>query len=170
MPVVINHYPPVVKNIREIQQIARAEDKEFEKLKLRMDSVEKNMFVSTADETGVSRFEKMLGIIPKKIQTLEERKLTILAQMRQGKVSLGQLEAMLQDYSPGLRLLSHMEACELEVITKGDVINKGLIYKIVDGILPLDILFEVSRELSAGLHANLNATTEVYVNIGWGDE
>jgi len=55
--VIINHYPPVIKQIKEMQQIARAEDIEFEKLKAVTTQTIRNMFVYTADETGVKRFE-----------------------------------------------------------------------------------------------------------------
>jgi len=164
---IINYYPPVIRDIKEIQQIARAEDKEFDKLKSIAGNVANNMFISSADEAGVSRFEKMLGIMPAKSQTLGERKLFILSQMRQGKISLGKLQDMLQEYSKGIRLLSHMEECELEVITGEDTVNGDVLYKIVDEILPLDICFDVSRELCAGIFVMAGITTEIHANIGW---
>lgn len=164
---ILKHYPPVIKQIREIQQIAKAEDIEFSKLNIAIKQVIKNMFLFTADETGVQRLEKLLGIKPKKTQSLEERKIVIETKIFQGEISLGKLQDMLQGYSQGIRLLSHMQECELEVITNEDVISKDIIYKIVDEILPLNIYFEVSRELCAGLYVNLGVTTENYVNTGW---
>ena len=62
---ILNHYPPVIQQIREIQQIANAEDIEFSKLNRAIDRVIKNMFIFTSDETGVARFEAILGIIHK---------------------------------------------------------------------------------------------------------
>ena len=79
--VIINHYPPVIRQIKEIQQIARAEDLEFEKLKAVTTQVIRNMFVYTADETGVKRFEKVFKITPKASQSLEDRKAYILSMM-----------------------------------------------------------------------------------------
>ena len=75
---ILNHYPPVIRNIREIQQIAAAEDIEFSKLGAATKRTLDNMFVLTADITGVQRFEKMLGIRPKATQGLKERKSVIL--------------------------------------------------------------------------------------------
>lgn len=53
---ILNHYPPVIKQIKDIQQIAKAEDIEFTKLNTSITEVIRNMFVFTADETGVKRF------------------------------------------------------------------------------------------------------------------
>jgi len=63
---IINHYPSAIRNIREIQQIATSEDIEFSKLKANMVRILENMFILTADELGISRFENMLKIIPEK--------------------------------------------------------------------------------------------------------
>ena len=72
---ILNHYPPVIKQIKDIQQIAKAEDIEFTKLNTSITEVIRNMFVFTADETGVKRFEKLLGITPKAAQSLDDRKI-----------------------------------------------------------------------------------------------
>ena len=56
---ILNHYPPVIKQIKDIQQIAKAEDIEFTKLNTSITEVIRNMFVFTANETGVKRFEKL---------------------------------------------------------------------------------------------------------------
>ena len=71
---ILNHYPPVIKQIKEMQQIAKAEDIEFSKLNVSINEVIRNMFVFTADETGVIRFEKLLGIKPKAAQSLDDYK------------------------------------------------------------------------------------------------
>ena len=46
---ILNHYPPVIKQIEEIKQIALAEDIEFSKLNVSIDRVIRNMFILTAD-------------------------------------------------------------------------------------------------------------------------
>ena len=164
---ILNHYPPVIKQIKEMQQIAKAEDIEFSKLNTKIKEVIRNMFVFTADENGIQRFEKMIGIASSSVQSLEERRLCILAKICQGKISLRQLQKMLQEYSQGIRLISHIDDGELEVVMAGDTINKDIIYKIVDEVLPLNIWFDVSRELNMKLYMCLEFTTEMYVDIGW---
>ena len=85
---ILNHYPPVIKQIKDIQQIAKAEDIEFSKLNTSINEVIRNMFVFTANETGVQRFEKLLGIKPKAAQSLDDRKIYILSMMNRRKMSL----------------------------------------------------------------------------------
>ena len=90
-----NHYPPVIKQIEEIKQIALAEDIEFSKLNVSIDRVIRNMFILTADKTGIQKFEHLFGIIPKASQSLEERRAIILFQANRRKMSLSELHTML---------------------------------------------------------------------------
>ncbi len=53
---ILKHYPPVIRQIKEIQEIARAEDLEFSKLNLSIREVLGDMFVFTA---GGDRPEKV---------------------------------------------------------------------------------------------------------------
>lgn len=76
---VISYYPPAIRQIQEIQQIAKAEDVEFEKLRVGMGSVSKNMYIMDADEQGISRFEAILGIMPAPGDTLETRRARVQA-------------------------------------------------------------------------------------------
>lgn len=135
---ILNHYPPIIRNIREIQQIAAAEDTEFSKLGAATKRTLDNMFVLTADITGVQRFEKMLGIRPKASQGLEERKSIILFTMNRRKMGLSELETMLAGYSPGLKLIRAPDGPGLDVvmISPGDV---RILNRILEEILPLDI-------------------------------
>lgn len=142
--IIINNFPPVIRQIREIQQIARAEDIEFNKLKILVSEVIGNMFVFTANETGVSRFEKILGITPKAAQSLDDRKLFIVSMMNRRKMSLSELTAMLSNYSEGIELLNDMDSMEMIVTINTDAGSIDTLNKIIDEILPLNIYFEFS--------------------------
>lgn len=144
--IILNHYPPVIKQIREIQQIARAEDIEFSKLKTLISEVINNMFVYKANETGVTRFEKILGIMPKAAQSLEERKLFIISMMNRRKMSLSELMAMLSGYSEGIELINDISKTEMTVIINSDAGSIDVLNKIIDEILPLNIYFEFSLQ------------------------
>ena len=90
---VISHYPLVVRNIREIQQIARAEDIEFAKLRAWMGNVSGNMSIMDADEQGISRLEAILGMTPAAGDTLETRRARVKARwMDAMPYSMGTLE------------------------------------------------------------------------------
>lgn len=163
---ILKHYPKVVRQIREIQQIAKAEDIEFDKLKTDTTQTIENMFVHTANEKGVQVFEKILNITPLKTQTLDERKLNILSKINQGKVSIDQLESMISEYSSGARIIGNQKEFQIEIVTQTDDVDKNALYDIVDEILPLNIWFEISREISIRQKITAELMTTVYVNIG----
>lgn len=143
---ILNHYPPVIKQIKDIQQIAKAEDIEFTKLNTSITEVIRNMFVFTADETGVKRFEKLLGITPKVAQSLDDRKIYIISMMNRRKMSLEELTAMLSNYSEGIRLINDMSNFEMIVEINTDAGSLETINSIIDEILPLNIYFEFALQ------------------------
>jgi len=63
---IINHFPPAIKKIKEIQEIAKAENIEFSRLRSYMKNGEENTFILTADEEGIAQFENIMGISPTK--------------------------------------------------------------------------------------------------------
>lgn len=137
--VIINYYPPALRQIKEMQQIATAEDKEFEKLEASTDEVLKNMFVHTANELGVKRFEKILKITPSASQSLEDRKTYILSVMNSGKMSLSQLRQIISSYSHEIELIPNYEESELMVNIGEDISNTGMIFQALDEMLSLQI-------------------------------
>lgn len=145
---ILNHYPPVIKQIKEMQQIAKAEDIEFSKLNVSINEVIRNMFVFTADETGVMRFEKLLGIKPKAAQSLDDRKIYILSMMNRRKMSLSELMAMLSNYSEGITILNDIANMEMIVEINTDAGSLDMLNNIIDEILPLNIyfMFAMQRE------------------------
>lgn len=143
---ILNHYPPVIKQIKEIQQIAKAEDIEFSKLNVSINEVIRNMFVFTANETGVQRFEKLLGIKPKAAQSLDDRKIYILSMMNRRKMSLSELMAMLSNYSEGITILNDIANMEMIIEINTDAGSLDILNSIIDEILPLNIYFHFALQ------------------------
>lgn len=138
---ILSHYPPVIQKIREIQQIAAAEDAEFSKLNAAISKVTNNMFAYTADETGIERFEKVFGIVPEIGQDVEDRRIRILSRMAPGKISLKTLTKLIAGYTGGAELALNMETLEatINADTGADI---GLAGKILDEMLPLNIYYK----------------------------
>jgi hypothetical protein len=63
-----------LQEIREFKQSGSIEDDEFDSLKLGRNQTFSNAFLDTADEAGISRFEKILNIRSDATQPLETRK------------------------------------------------------------------------------------------------
>ena len=143
---IIDYYPSVVRQVKEIQQIAAAEDREFSKLAAASASVLRNMFVSTADVYGIERFEKLSGITPGTGSTLEERKMHVLAVANKCRMTLLEIMFMLSAYPGSINLSCDYTASELFVDAGEDVTGTGVIYNILDSFLPLQVYIIFSIE------------------------
>ena len=70
----VSYLPPFMQSYSELVAALDAEVPEFQIIWQAADRVLKNRFISTADEYGISRFEKLLSIFPSKDDTLESRR------------------------------------------------------------------------------------------------
>lgn len=70
----VSYLPPFMQDFKEISAALNAENPEFTVVWSAADRVLKNQFIETADEYGLSRFEKILKILPWKEDTLESRR------------------------------------------------------------------------------------------------
>jgi hypothetical protein len=73
------HMPPAVRDTDEFQQIAAAENPEFNELQRCIRQIMQDSFVEDATEHGVRRWEYILNITPAIGDSLEVRKNRILA-------------------------------------------------------------------------------------------
>ena len=70
----VSYFPPFMQNYKEPVAALEAENTELNLVWKEADRVLYNHFISSADEYGISRFEKMLGILPYAEDTLESRR------------------------------------------------------------------------------------------------
>ena len=73
--------PRYHRNIYEFQQISKADTPELKLLLKHIDTILSNWFIDTADDYGISRLEKIAGIIPDSSMDLEIRKFNLLLKM-----------------------------------------------------------------------------------------
>ncbi len=74
MPELVSYLPPYLKEYKELNAILDAENPELVLLWDAAQKVLKNQFIETADEYGIARFEKLLGILPSTSESLESRR------------------------------------------------------------------------------------------------
>lgn len=135
---ILNHYPPIVQQFKEIQEITKAEEIEFSKLKEKTEEVIKNMFLFTATESGISKLETILGIKPKEEQSIEERRNYLYYSMNQRKMSLSELQKMFFDLEK-IYLEPDYNLEEIRVWIDTQAKNLKLIFEMLDNLLPLQI-------------------------------
>jgi hypothetical protein len=73
----VSYLPPFMADFREMSETMKAEDREFKIVWDATNRALSNEFIATADEYGISRFEKILGIHPDAEDDLEMRRLRV---------------------------------------------------------------------------------------------
>jgi hypothetical protein len=74
----LSYWMPVLRQIKELKEIAKAEEPELRYILEACDRTLSNFFITTADEYGISRFEKMMGLFPDEGEDLEARRFNVL--------------------------------------------------------------------------------------------
>ena len=75
----VSYLPPFLAEFKEIAVTLEAESPEFVLVWKAAERVLYNEFIETADEYGISRFEKILNILPSTEDTLESRRARVQA-------------------------------------------------------------------------------------------
>lgn len=69
----IEHLPLFIQQFREIKHIMEAENPEFQLVIDESEKIKNNQFIESSDLSGISKFEKLLNILPSPDDTLESR-------------------------------------------------------------------------------------------------
>lgn len=141
MKMLIEYLPPVVNKIKEMQAICNAEQPEFDEMAAEIDQVLLNMFITTANEYGISRFEQELGIKPKEGSDLEERRLVVLTRANKDKVSASKLISILSNYAAGTQIYKDFNEFVATIVLNADATSLQTIFEILDERLPLNIYY-----------------------------
>ena len=73
------YLPPFLRDFREMDKLLLAEEPEFQQLAEKMGELLDDMFITTALDRGLKRYEALLGIKPSSSATVEQRRTNILA-------------------------------------------------------------------------------------------
>lgn len=82
----LEYYPHVLREYREIKGIADGQQWLFGQLWAAVERVFENQFVETMDDMGLGRWERILAIRPKGTATLEERRFAVLLKLNQAQL------------------------------------------------------------------------------------
>lgn len=147
-----HYYPSVISNAKEFIAIAKAENPEFDKIWFVLWKWMLNTFVFDVDEDGASRWEKMLNIRPHQTDSLEDRKLSILAKINNALPYTHRRLEQILDALCGPKtydiLLNYMGG-EFYLRTLPGAKGIDKLYGILRPILPanLGMIFEIIRKL-----------------------
>lgn len=78
---IVEYFPDVISKSEHMRNLANAEDLGLISLKNDYDEIFRNLYVETATVDGIERYEQMLGILHKLDDSLEDRRVAILAKL-----------------------------------------------------------------------------------------
>ena len=128
----IDYLPPIVKKIREMQAICTAEQPFFDEAKEEIENILCRVFVSKADEKGITRFEKIYGIAPGEDETLDQRRVNILIRNIKRNISLSEVLTILYNYTANIELECDYNKDEATITLKDETTDIAIIYKALD--------------------------------------
>lgn len=164
----IDYLPEVVKQIKEMQAITAAEQPEFDLIEATIEQILANALITTADEHGIEKFEKELGIEPTKEQTLEERRIAIMVRAAKKNLSFIDVQNIMYGYSDEIILQADYNTDEMAVFLGDNVENVQKIYKILDEILSLQVFIYFIKEITAKMQfTEKPVELELETTINW---
>lgn len=165
----LNYYPEILREFQEYREVAGAEQPEVERLWDSLAEALDNQFVAGAGEYGVGRWEKILGILPKGTETLEQRKFRILTRLsEQLPYTLRMLENQLEALCGKDRYTAKLEYEAYKLVVRVSLMARGNLSDVEDllnRIVPVNLIIDLSldynrhRKLEGFTHRQLSCNT-----------
>ena len=166
----IDYLPEFLRNIKEYKAILTdAVQPEVEKLFEAVENGMNDQFIIDATENGVSRWEKMLKIVPKATQTLDDRRFAVLARMNeQLPYTMTSLKQRLEDLCGKDKYSVEMDVDTFTLTVRVALSaqdNFKEVCEMLERVVPANIVIDASllynknEALSAFTHGQLSAYT-----------
>lgn len=98
----ITYYPVFYREVYEMTEILKAQGRLADNLQNSIEQVFSNQFIDSADESVISSYEKIMGIIPDSLKPIEERRRLVKAGLiGSGKISASVISDMIKAYTGG---------------------------------------------------------------------
>lgn len=138
--------PDIIRNIPDIAEIYRINDKQIDELEQAAEQLDKDIFLTTMGENKAERWEKMLGITAFDDDTIEDRRFRIQARV---------LEKLPYSYRVLIRKINALTSSECSVELSNDRLEisvqlsrsvknaKKELEEMLENTLPLNMLYSV---------------------------
>ncbi len=169
----VSYLPPFMAEYQEDTVTLKAEDPEFRLVWEAVDRLYKNEFILDADEYGISRFERLLKLHPCDTDSLELRRLRVLAMwfkrtpytfpwLKAWMVLLCGTQGHAESFADYLLFIQ----LDRNILPLAGGIM-GIILEILPPIIPANMCMEVSQkwEASAALHIGACAESRQRVEV-----
>lgn len=167
----IEYLPYIIRDVREYQAILTdAEQPEMIILWQAADYALDDQFINYATENGVSRWEKILGIVPKATEVLDARKFTILTRINeQLPLTSATLDTLLKSlcgengYTYEIDGDHYMVSVLVELTAKSNLNDvEALLNRVIPAnmVIRLGLRYNQHEKLSQFTHEQLAAYTQ----------
>jgi len=148
----LSYWMPVLRQLKEFKEIAKAEEPELRYLFEACDRAIRNFFIPTADEQGISLFEGMLGMFPDEGADLETRRVSVLtAWASKERYTDAWLYDRLSSLCGGeVSITPHYEEYSVDIAVESGV--KGIVEiltSLISDILPCNLVYNLSTYIKA---------------------
>lgn len=140
----IDYLPYVVRNYAQLVGIMAAEQPLFERAWQDADELLTNQFITIAGEMGLSRWEKILEIVPRSTDSLEDRRFRILSRLNDmTPYTLPQLRKMLVTLFGEGKTSADVTEYTLSVQVPAPTrAQEQALWEMIDRIKPANIAYE----------------------------
>ncbi|MGE4215249.1 MAG: putative phage tail protein [Anaerotignaceae bacterium] len=142
-----SYYPDILKEVREFQALAAAENPEMQLVYTAIEDVMDEQFINTAKNYGVARLEKIVGITSKATDTLEERKFRVMAKYNEDvPYTVPKLNELLTTLcgTDGYTLEINNGAFTLKVkVALTSKKNKNAVSELLERVTPMNMVLSV---------------------------
>lgn len=151
----ISYLPPFMQTYKEPVAALEAENPEFYIIWSAADKVLRNRFISTADEYGLSRFEKLLGIYPSEEDTVESRRSRVQARWFNSiPYTLKALIAKLVTLcgNSDFTIVKGYQNYRIEILTNLELFGQvEELERMIDSMLPCNMVVISENEIQCGV-------------------
>ena len=162
----LGHLPPFIQEYLEIREIMKTENPEFQLVEDESEIIKNNQFIQSCNLTGISKFEKLIGIVPSADDTLESRINRVLVRWNDTvpytwKTLLNKLDTLCGG-SDNYEIIRKLDEHKLEITTHLDLYGQveELDY-FLSYMLPASMVLDAKNKL----FIDLNATARVAAGI-----
>lgn len=158
---ILEHWPPILQQIREFQEIAKVENPYLTWLWNKIEEILDNQFIVTANEEGLSRYENMLSLDVPATDTIETRRFRLLTRYQEQvpytyKVLIQLLDSLLGEG----KYIIERDAADKTLTVKIELTVKGqfdAVEEMLERIVPQNVVLLV--ELRFNQHYKFESFT-----------
>ena len=162
----LGHLPPFIQEYMEIREIMKTENPEFQLVEDESEIIKNNQFIQSCNMRGISKFERLIGIVPSADDTLESRINRALVRWNDTvpytwKTLLNKLDTLCGG-SDKYEIIRKLDGHKLEITTHLDLYGQveELDY-FLSYMLPASMVLDAKNKL----FIDLNATAKVAAGI-----